>query len=217
VGLSCVLVSLSPFHAEFVPLERTLTLIAAARQVLPGGAFVWIPEFLDDMRHDPATRLDLESLLASRGDAWAVSLAARYGLVPAGRAGRYLARHGRLTPWARLLKRAPCHTRLTSTSHFHVDGQCRYVPGLCAGLVLPLESVPGPVDEQRFPVIAALLRGGLAQLLELAQQSGFEPLEAYSAPCDLCTHVRQHLFVSRPSEDLGPPGFYEPRSVPGYS
>jgi hypothetical protein len=216
-GLGCVLVSLSPFHAEFVAPERTIALIAAANRVLPGGAFVWIPDFFDELREGPpAERLDLSRMLDVRGDRWAISLASRYGLVPAGRAGRYLARHGHLSPWEELVARAPCRSRLTSTAHFHVDGQGRYVPGLCAGLVLPLSELPGPVDPARAPVVARLLAGGLGALLEHARDRGFEPLERYSAACDLCTHVRKQLYSVEPTPDLGPEGFYDDRSVSGY-
>lgn len=218
VGLECVLVSLSPFHAEHLPFERTRWLIEAAEQVLRRGAFVWIPEFAADVGAWPADRkLPLERLLAERGDRYAVGLADRYGLVPAGRAGRFLARHGRRLPWHELLRAAPCRSRLVDTSHFHVDGDAQYVPGLCAGLVLPLAELPGPIDLAPYPVLATLLEpDGLARLTDRARAAGFEPAETYSAPCDLCTHVRWFLFEHERTPELGPAGFYDRRSLPGF-
>lgn len=215
-GLRCLLISLSPFHAEFVPLSRTLGLIEAARRILPSGAFVWIPEFLADLRSiSPTEKLDLDALLAERGDRYAQELADRYGLVPAGRAGRFLRRYGVRRPWRDVASGAPCRSRLTSTSHFHVDGQGNYLPGLCAGLVIPLEEVPGEVDLGRYPVLRALVRGGPAALVELAAEAGFVPGPGYASACDLCTDVR--LFMWRRGgerySELGPPGFYDERSL----
>jgi len=217
-GLGCVLVSLSPFHAEFIPLRKTLTLVEAARRELPGGAFVWIPEFLNDLNTSPKSKpIDLESLLAEKGDAYATRLAARYGLVPAARAGRFLRRHGPIRPWRVVARDANCRRRLESTSHFHVDGRGAYVPGLCAGLTLPLAEVPGEVSLDDSPILRALVDGGPAELVTLAMEQGFSPEVGYSSACDLCTDVRAFLFDRNPGRyhELGPEGFYEERSLRG--
>jgi len=213
VGLDCVLVSLSPFHAEFVPPRRTMTLIEAAQRVLRGGAFVWIADFLPDIAGvEGSDRLDLEALLESRGDSYARALASRYGLVPGGRTGRYLHHHGLRRPWQELVDEAPCRRRLADTSHFHVDGEGKYVPGLCAGIVLPLDAIPGEVDLSTRPILAALVREGVGGLVELAGQRGFSPSETYSSACDLCNHVRAFLFQAgydHSEDELGPVGYYE--------
>jgi hypothetical protein len=212
-GLRCVLVSVSPFHAEHVPLGRARTLIEAARRTLPDGAFVWIAEFLDELSAESdSLPLDLDAWLRDRGDAFALELGDRYGLIPAGRAGRFLYEHGQRRPWQELAETTSCAERLQDTTHFHVDLDRRYVPGLCAGLVLPLAEVPGEIDLARYPLVAALARGGLGALVELAQKQGFVPNERYSAPCDLCTHARIFL-APRGYAELGPPGFYDERSI----
>ncbi|MDJ0766131.1 MAG: radical SAM protein [Myxococcota bacterium] len=218
IGLRCVLVSVSPFHAEHIPFQKTRTLIEAARRVLPSGAFVWIQEFVPDILTQPEDQpLNFEALVDERGDPYALSLALRYGLVPGGRAGRYFEHYGRRLGWKDAARNAPCSNRLIDTSHFHVDGQARYVPGLCAGIVLPLEVLPGQVNLKAYPVIRTLLeRDGLEKLVLQAMHLGFEPKEHYSAPCDLCTHVRLHLYKNRPTADLGPEGFYDPRSLVGF-
>jgi hypothetical protein len=218
-GLDCVLVSLSPFHAEFTPPHKTRTLIAAANKLLRGGAFVWIPEFAPDLAGcSDQQKLDLTALLAARGDRYALSIADRYGLVPAGRAGRYMHRHGRRLAFGEIVERAPCRVRLLDTSHFHVDGQARYVPGLCSGLCLPLDRLRRPIDLGACPVLRTLLQErGLAKLVSRARDLGFEPFETYSSACDLCSHVRVFLFDEEASPDLGPEGFYDSRSLPDFS
>ncbi|MGC4114874.1 MAG: hypothetical protein QM765_09765 [Myxococcales bacterium] len=217
LGLRQVLVSLSPFHAEFVPLQKTEALIAAAEAVLPEGAFVWISAFASDLAEQPRDqKLDLDAFLAERGDGWARSAGRRYSLVPAGRAGRYFAAHGALVPWEEAAASAPCRHRLADATHFHVDLAGGYVPGLCAGLTLPLTEVPGEVDLGRYPVLRALVEGGPAALVPLARGAGFAPLASYSGPCDLCTHARSALFAQGHPE-LGPEGFYDPRSLPAFT
>lgn len=213
-GLRCVLVSLSPFHAEHVPLARTLALIEAAERTLASGAFVWVPGFLDDLRDHPQhRRLDLDAHLAARGEAYARELAGRYGLVAAGRAGRYLYEHGQRRPWREVARAAPCRHRLQDTTHFHVDLGGGYVPGLCAGILLPLDELPGTVELGRRPLLAALVEGGPAELVALASRDGFQPQDSYSSACDLCTHARCFLAAQREYPELGPAGFYDPRSV----
>ena len=110
---------------------------------------------------------------------------------------------------------AVCRPRLASTAHFHVDGDGSYIPGLCAGLVIPFELVPGEVDLTPYPLLGALVRGGPAALVDLAREHGFAPADGYSSPCDLCVHARLFLYPHGFAE-LGPAGFYDSRSLPGY-
>jgi hypothetical protein len=120
--------------------------------------------------------------------------------------------------WHEAASRAPCHQRLVNTTHFHVDLEGNYVPGLCGGIVLPLSLVPGTIPHGRFPVLDRLHDEGLSSLVTWAvDEHGFTPLDSgYSGACDLCTHVRIHLHSQGTFEELGPPGFYDERSITGY-
>jgi hypothetical protein len=217
LGLACVLVSLSPFHAELVPLQRTMDLIQAAERTLARGPFVWLPTMVPYLQGYPTDRpVKLDEVIKEKGDAWALNMAAHYSFVPTARGGRFLHQHGMRIPFEKALKMdAACRARLQNTTHFHVDFDGKYVPGLCAGLVLDFDEVPGKVDLDKYPILGALVSGGVKKLFGLAQQHGFEPHETYSSPCDLCTHLRFHLFGQGFSE-LGPEGFYDSRSVPGF-
>jgi len=219
VGLRCLLISVSPFHAEFVPLARTRLLIQAARRFLPHAPLVWIPDFLTDLEGIDADHpLPFDTFLAGHGRDYGVGLTERYGLVAAGRTGRFLAAQGATFPTDELLRQAPCRRRLADTSHFHVDAEGNYVPGLCAGLRWPWSSLPGPIDLAGFPLLQHLADGDLAGLWKKAVLAGFEGLPAYASPCDLCTHVRQFFYARDPAAcpELGPAGFYDPRSLPAY-
>ena len=154
VGLQCALVSLSPFHAEYIPLSKTLTLIEAAQETLAGGAFVWMSHFLNDLAGQPKDDVvDLDELIEREDPSYGATLAARYSLVPAGRAGRFIKSQRAYQPWQTLTKSSPCIGRLRDTSHFHVDCEGLYVPGLCGGLVLPLAEVPGDIELSKYPII----------------------------------------------------------------
>jgi hypothetical protein len=216
-GLACVLVSLSPFHAESVPLRRTLDLIQAAERTLARGAFVWLPTMAPYLQEYPDDRpVKLDEVVAEKGDAWALDMAAHYSFVPTARGGRFLHEHGMRIPLEKVLRmETACRAHLQNTTHFHVDCAGKYVPGLCAGLVLDFDEVPGNVDLEKYPILGALVSGGPRELFQLAQQHDFEPHPTYSGPCDLCTHMRFHLF-DRGFLELGPEGFYDSRSVPGF-
>jgi hypothetical protein len=213
LGLRCILVSVSPFHAEFIPVARTRTAIRAAEAELPNGAFVWLPDFFPDLSEAGEGRLDLAARLARLGPEYGRGLVQRYGLVTGARAGRFLATQGELHPAGRFRDAALCRGRLADTSHFHVDLEGNYVPGLCAGLRLPVEEVPGAVDLARYPLLGLLLDGGPAALVDHARPLGFAPLQGYASACDLCTHVRAFLAAHAPSPELGPAAFYSSESL----
>jgi hypothetical protein len=82
------------------------------------------------------------------------------------------------------------------------------------GLTLPLAAVPGQVDLGPYPLLDDLLWDGPAPLVERAAALGFAPEPTYASGCDLCVHARHWLFhhAPEPFAELGPPGFYDPRS-----
>ena len=41
-----------------------------------------------------------------------------------------------------------------------MDADGKYVPGLCAGLVLPLAELPGEIDLSRYELLQLLVTGG---------------------------------------------------------
>ena len=209
-GLEQILVSLSPFHAEFIPLQRTLWLVEEAERCLRRGAFVWQTSFLQDLSGtDPDQKLDFETMVQERGHDWARGLGERFGLVRGGRAGPYMARHGAGLPWRQAAVDPPCARRLRDTTHFHVDLEGNYVPGLCAGIQFPLALVPGTIDLAGFPVLQALLQDGPGALMSRALNDGFTPRQSYSSSCDLCTDVRTFCWGQGLRSGLGPAGFYE--------
>ena len=213
-GLDMLMVSMSPFHGEYVPLERTIAAVEAADQQLPRGALVWIRDFWPELsKQDQGRRYPLTRLIEETGATYAVGLTERYRLVPGGRAGRFLYQHGARAPWDSFTDGEACRSRLADTSHFHVDLDGHYVPGLCAGIQLPLAEVPGEIDLDRYQVLATLIEGGASALARQAAAQGFRPNGSYSSACDLCGHARAFLVSRGGRPELGPSGFYDPRSI----
>ena len=216
-GLNCVLVSVSPFHAEFIKPSYTYNLIESAQKILPNGAFIWVPAFLKTLQEiSPDSKLNLIAKIKLLGSSYARQIVQQYSLIPAARAGRFIYKYGNIKyNYKEFTDNNYCITRLTDTSHFHLDCDSLYVPGLCAGIAFLVTKIFKPLELSEFPLIKQLVKGGPSELAKFAIAKGFEPNEYYSSACDLCTHVRQFLYQFNYSE-LGPSGFYDLKSVTGY-
>jgi hypothetical protein len=216
-GLPAVLVSVSPFHQEFIPLERADRLIRVASRVFgPGGVRVFTDFFLQQLAGaDHRYPVPFEDYLEAIGPEKAsLDIADRYGLVPNGRAplelGILYARHP-----ASHFRGGNCAAELTSPHHGHVDLYGNVITGLCAGLSVGngrnLGALASGTDLTTRPVLRRLQEGGAGALADFASSGyGFrEDPEGYIAKCHLCLDVRRHLARSGAEfPELEPKGFY---------
>ena len=107
---------------------------------------------------------------------------------------------------------ADCQVELADTGHFHMDLYGDYVPGLCAGLAFRVADLGGPLDPERYPILATLAESGIRGFYEYA--AGLEGYEArpegYVNKCELCQDIRRHLSERGwfESTELSPPEFY---------
>jgi hypothetical protein len=211
-GLPAVLVSVSPFHQEFVPLERPERLIRIASRVFgPAGVRVYTESFRRQFSEvDPKVPIPFEDYLEASFD-----IAEGYGLVPNGRAplelGVLYARH----PAAHFAE-GHCAEELTNPHHGHVDLYGNVITGLCAGLSvgsgLNLGGLATGTDLSGRPVLARLMEGGVGALAAFAaSDTGFhEDPEGYIAKCHLCLDIRRHLVRTGAAfPELEPKGFYQ--------
>jgi hypothetical protein len=87
----------------------------------------------------------------------------------------------------------PCRNLLAG-GHFHIDKDGCFIPPGCTGLRLPLGELVEGIPEGAYPVFEALYRRGLAGLLALARERGFnEDGRGYVSKCALCFHLRRGL------------------------
>ena len=213
-GLQTLLVSISPFHNEFIPFSRIQGVIKAARQA-GIGIFPWISDFIADL-----SKLDVDKTHSIKeyeerfGRDYLKCLLQRYWIHMGGRALEtyrpYLAEKS-----AREIcdeNRGGCAAELLNTRHFHLDLFGNYIPGLCSGLSIKREDLGKTLSVEEYPVLNRLFHEGIRGLFRMAKEKfNYVPAQnRYINKCDLCTEIRTllvHNNFGGPSE-LNPKEFY---------
>jgi hypothetical protein len=216
-GLHTLLVSISPFHNEHIPFDRTRGVMAAARmagvRILP-----WVADFTPDLEaFDGARSHPLSEFEARFGKDYLRGVPGRYWVHMGGRALATFRPVLRAKTLAHILRESPggCRRELSDTGHFHLDLFGSYIPGLCTGLAVAREDLGKPLAPDKYPMLHILAAKGPRGFLEFsAKEYGFEPRQAgYINKCDLCTEIR--FFLARDGYDrsgeLSPAGFYSGR------
>ncbi|HNY12513.1 MAG TPA: radical SAM protein [Candidatus Wallbacteria bacterium] len=208
-GLRSVLISVSPFHAEFITPETTMGAISLVREVFGyGGAFVWISEFESFFEpFDKKRPVKIKSLPAEAIRA----IADLYYLIPGGRAG-YMDPPLYKMRGAREFFITDCERELLGTAHFHIDCYGNYMPGgLCAGIApCSYGEIGEEIDISEKPVIKALLNEGVRGLFNYASKYGYAELKkGYAGKCHLCVDIRKFLFENKRLAELKPDEFYK--------
>ena len=211
-GLRTLLVSMSPFHNEYIPWRKVEGVLASCRRV-GMGVFPWTEELARDVRAlDPSRTHSLDEYEAKFGPGYLQSIPGRYWVSPRGRALATFRPFAPARPAGRVAEEAgdSC-PELLDTSHFHVDLYGNYVPGICTGLAVDLDDLARPLDREKYRYLTGLMDGGIARLLELASEEGYEPAREFAGKCDLCYDIRHHLVRERAvtAPDLKPVELYE--------
>lgn len=216
-GLGAVLVSVSPFHQESIPLQRTLDGISAARSVFSEGGVIvyqsaWLLEMSGRGIEEP---VPLSSYEADYGKRAGEFLWHGYGLISGGRAGY---RMGELVPGhpASDFKRENCQAEMLYAQHSHLDLYGNFIPAFCGGITwgdwhgldrIIIDTRRGEVP----PLLSLLIDGGPYRLFQLAsEQVGYEEREeGYAGKCHLCVDVRKSLLAAGLySDQLAPDQYY---------
>ena len=217
-GLGAVLVSVSPFHQESIPLKRTLEAISAARAAFGAGRVMvyqsdWLPEL---SRRGLAERVPLEAYLAEYGRERAgLHLWMDYGLISGGRAGY------RLGEWipnrpAESFRGETCAEELLFAQHSHLDLYGNFIPAFCGGIRLgdwhALDGIVNAVRAGQLPPMIALLteEGPYGLYTQAHEEYDYQPLAGgYAGKCHLCVDIRRHLVQAGIYPDsLQPVQFY---------
>ena len=211
-GLSTLLISISPFHNEYIPLEKTTGVIEACDKT-GISVFPWVLELYDDLKEfEPESHHRFEEFLDKFGPGYLESIARRYWIRFAGRALRTFEGMFKKKDVGTILEENPFScSELGDTSHFHIDVYGNYIPGLCTGLALELDDLAEPVDKKKYPFLDLLGTGGINALYgEAVEQFGFAPRKAYTSKCDLCQHIRSFLVLEKglQTPELQPAEFY---------
>ena len=210
-GLSCVLVSISPFHNEYIPFYKVKGVMAACRDT-GVSIFPWIMEFYKDIASFPDDRPHSMSEYEEKfGPGYLKRVLRSYWIHPGGRVfNSFQSIYGKRGARDLLVDNTGC-MELADTSHFHLDLNDNYVPGLCSGLQIHYQDMGAPLCERKYPYLHVLFNYGIAGFFKLASEEfGFRPRETYASKCHLCLDIRRFLVIDRRLSiaEFGPVDFY---------
>ena len=213
-GLQTLLVSISPFHNEFIPFDRVKGVIKACQNTNI-NIFPWVADFyaeIDALAPDRPHTLD--EFEKTFGNEYLEGVLGRYWIHMGGRALGTFRSVLPINSAERILDsaRSGCTPELTDTSHFHIDVYGNYIPGLCSGLAIAQEDLGRNLDADQYPIITTLAQHGIKGLYNLAQNAyDFKPSRpGYINKCDLCTDIRTFIVQHTPDQfkELQPIPFY---------
>ena len=136
-GINCLLISLDPFHNEFISYEKINNLIKCCER--NGMAtFVWQSRFERVIRQlEEGETHSLDEYTENFGSDFIETIAESYGLHFNGRALRILDNNSVKYPKYMyehfLLNENKCAEKITSLNHFHVDLNGDFIPPSCNG------------------------------------------------------------------------------------
>jgi hypothetical protein len=217
-GLQAILISVSPFHSESIPLERTLLAIRKANEIFGHQhTIIYQTQWLEQIQsfgHETPTPLN--HYIETYGEIeTGRMLWGGYGLISGGRSGYHLGHLASKQP-AEYFNGDSCAYDLLFAPHSHFDLYGNFIPGFCGGLTAgswrELPMVLARYQRHEFSTIIGILAEyGPYGLFEAAVlEYGYKPLlEGYCGKCHLCVDVRRHLAPTGNFPELQPIQFYE--------
>ena len=175
IGATSLLISVDPFHIEFVPLKKVLKLIDYCDKA-EMDYFLWQEQFLHKLlKLDHDKRYSREELSAVLGADYIFDTASHYSLSYNGRALNIAREYAKREEYKEFLNNVPCRN-LSNFAHFHVDFACNIIPPACTGLGIETEDfIKNEISQEKYPVYHALKNGGTAALFAYAVTFGFTP------------------------------------------
>ncbi|MEI6520361.1 MAG: hypothetical protein WCO98_10045 [bacterium] len=215
-GLNCLLISASPQHAEYIPVNKTVSLIKLSNKIFGrGGTFIWLPDFLQQLQYlGIQDTISFDEYCTRSGQKHAI-YAAEYGgqLVPGGRAGYKTQPWLPTYPLSQCMK-DNCEYELMHSENGHYDLYGNIIPSSCTGISLgdahDLYKWQKEFSIDEKPVLNILCKSGNVGLLEFAiKEYNYQPEDRYAGACHLCMDIRRHLVNSADFTELTPRMMYE--------
>lgn len=209
-GLRTLLVSISPFHVEFVPIAKVAQVMQACSRV-GINVYPWVRDFYAELsRFDTGSTIAFSDLVAAFGNDYLQNVAQRYWIQPNGRAISLLRQIYQMKSAVDLASDRTGCIELWQTNHFHLDLYGNYIPGLCAGLSLRHSDLGRLLKPDEYPIINMLAESGPAGLVDYASRFGYKIAHEYLNKCHLCQDIRRFLLREKgmDTHELQPREFY---------
>lgn len=217
VGLKRIFISCSPFHAEKIPLKRTLLAIEVAFKVFGArNVIVYMEHYLQEIaKFGLDEPVSIQRWIELYGKEKAGEMFWRgYRIIPGGRAGYRLGDLSKRYP-AKVFSKQNCRFEILQSQHAHFDLYGNYIPYFCGGL-----SIGDSTDLIKFyeefnledlPLAKLLVEGGPYALMQFAKEkfNYVELSSGYVGKCHLCVDIRKHLSSTATEfKELSPREFY---------
>jgi hypothetical protein len=211
-GVNTLLVSISPFHNEYIPFKKVHDLIKGCSK-LGLSVFPWVQQFVQDISIFDENKVHpMDEYINTFGEDYLHTIPQRYWIHYGGRAlETFRDVLPRKTTENILSSSKPCY-ELTDTTHFHVDLHGNYIPGLCSGLAIKIDDLGRPLKSEQYKFITILYNEGIEGFFNYARDNhGFKEKETYLNKCDLCLDIRKFLVNVKhvKSKELEPETYYQ--------
>lgn len=208
-GVSCLLISLDPFHNEFVEYEKIKNLLKCCKKT-GMSTFVWQSHFERIVSaFDASSTHELREYIDEYGRGFVKAVMDSYGLGINGRAIRLADAVREMRPHEFYLKRNDPCSSINSSHHFHVDVNDNYIPSGCVGFQVNINDLRKILPRDKYANFLSAAEGGIRDLYSRAISLGFEPKqEGYSHKCSLCFDIKKYILEKTNAEDIGPREFF---------
>ncbi|MCL2775943.1 MAG: radical SAM protein [Oscillospiraceae bacterium] len=219
-GVDCLLISIDPFHNEFIPYARVKSLIKCCDKN-GMGTFLWQAKYERVIRKlDENETHSLDEYISKFGNDFIEATADNYGLNFNGRALRIIENSQKFPRYSYehfLLNESRCSDIIKSLQHFHVDLNGDLIPPSCNGFRANIFDLCGKgLDGEKYINFMSVINGGLNMLYKTAQDIGFIPAnDGYASKCAFCFDMKKYIYDSLMLKDgtepcdIGPAGFFE--------
>ena len=209
-GIRQLLVSISPFHNEYIPFYKVKGVLQACRKT-GMSVFPWVMDFYSDIdAFDDQICHPLSEYQERFGPDYLRNIPQRYWTHLGGRAISTFREVFPSIPADLIFDSPPC-IELSDTGHFHIDLFGNYIPGLCTGLAIDMDDLGSEPGPDKYPILTRLYTRGIGALHSYASERyGFKPKPDYLNKCDLCNDIRRFLVINCKikSAELKPLSYY---------
>jgi len=210
-GLSTLLISMSPFHNEYIPFSKVKGVLEACEEA-GVYTFPWVQNFYDDINSfDDTKPHSLDEYLQAFGPDYLRQVPSRVWMHMGGRAITLFQESLPGIDTEEIIASSQPCDELADVTHFHFDCFGNYLPGLCSGMAIARSDLGKPLDSGKYPFITILHEQGIGALLEYARREHeFISKNHYISKCHLCLDIRKYLVLAMnvQSADLAPEEFY---------